>query len=139
MRDDIITAAGDALWVSPLTFLKASSPGSGGWIDNSNQRLGVEHTMPIESPEDMAKIAVTSPHLLLAGRSMALGDVTETTFAHAPLIGDAVVGKGANGLMLVIEKFPGTNTLEVTRNVDQAIAELRRGLPGKRSIPRSSA
>ncbi len=130
MQEDIIAATGDALWVSPLTFLKASSPGSGGWIDNSNQRLGVEHTMPIESPEDMAKIAVTSPHLLLAGRSMALGDVTETTFAHAPLIGDAVVGKGANGLMLVIEKFPGTNTLEVTRRVDQTLAELRRGLPG---------
>ena len=130
MQEDIIAAAGDALWVSPLTFLKASSPGSGGWIDNSNQRLGVEHTMPIETPEDMAKIAVTSPHLLLAGRSMALGDVTETTFAHAPLIGDAVLGRGGNGLMLVIEKFPGTNTLEVTRNVDQALAELRRGLPG---------
>ena len=130
MQEDIIAATGDALWVSPLTFLKASSPGSGGWIDNNNQRLGVEHTMPIESPEDMAKIAVTSPHLLLAGRAMALGDVTETTFAHAPLIGDAVVGKGANGLMLVIEKFPGTNTLEVTRQVDQALAELRRGLPG---------
>ena len=130
MQEDIIAASGDALWVSPLTFLKASSPGSGGWIDNSNQRLGVEHTMPIETPEHMAKIAVTSPHLLLAGRSMALGDVTETTFSHAPLIGDAVVGHGGNGLMLVIEKFPGANTLEVTRNVDQALAELRRGLPG---------
>jgi Cu/Ag efflux pump CusA len=130
MQEDIIAATGDALWVSPLTFLKASSPGSGGWIDNSNQRLGVEHNMPIESPEDLAKIAVTSPHLLMAGRSMALGDVTETTFSHAPVIGDAIVGKGGHGLMLVIEKFPGANTLEVTRNVEQALTELRRGLPG---------
>lgn len=130
VQDDIIAAAGDALWVSPLTYLKSSSPGSGGWIDNSNQRLGVEHAMPIETPEDMAKIAVTSPHLLLSGRSMALGDITETTFSHAPMIGDAIVGKGANGLMLVIEKFPGANTLEVTRDVEQALAELRRGLPG---------
>ena len=130
MQEDIIAATGDALWVSPLTFLKSSSPGSGGWIDNSNQRLGVEHMMPIETPEDMAKIAVTSPHLLLSGRSLALGDVAETTFSHAPLIGDAVVGQGGNGLMLVIEKFPGANTLEVTREVDRALAELRRGLPG---------
>jgi Cu/Ag efflux pump CusA len=130
MQEDIIAATGDALWVSPLTFLKSSSPGSGGWIDNSNQRLGVEHAMPIETPEDMAKVAVTSPHLLLSGRSMALGDVTETTFSHAPVIGDAVVGKGGNGLMLVIEKFPGANTLEVTRNVEQALNEMRRGLPG---------
>jgi Cu/Ag efflux pump CusA len=130
MQEDIIAATGDALWVSPLTFLKSSSPGSGGWIDNSNQRLGVEHAMPIETPEDMAKVAVTSPHLLLSGRSMALGDVTETTFSHAPVIGDAVVGKGGGGLMLVIEKFPGANTLEVTRNVEQALNEMRRGLPG---------
>lgn len=130
MQDDIIAATGDALWVSPLTFLKASSPGSGGWIDNKNQRLGVEHAMPIETPEDLAKVAVTSPHVLLAGRSMSLGDITETTFSHAPVIGDAIVGKGGNGLMLVIEKFPGANTLEVTRNVEHALAELSRGLPG---------
>ncbi len=130
MQEDIIAATGDALWVSPLTFLKASSPGSGGWIDNSNQRLGVEHAMPIETPEDIAKVAVTSPHLLMAGRSMSLGDVTETTFSHAPVIGDAIVNHGGNGLMLVIEKFPGTNTLEVTKNVEQALNELRRGLPG---------
>ncbi len=129
-QEDIVAATGDALWVSPLTFLKASSPGSGGWIDNSNQRLGVEHMMPIETPEDMAKIAVTSPHLLLGGRSLALGDVAETTFSHAPLIGDAIVGQGKQGLMLVIEKFPNTNTLDVTRGVDAALAELRRGLPG---------
>jgi Cu/Ag efflux pump CusA len=34
-QDEIIAAAGDALWLSPLTFLKASATGSGGWIDNS--------------------------------------------------------------------------------------------------------
>lgn len=129
MQDDIIAAAGDALWVSPLTFLKGSAPGTGGWIDNKNQRLTVQHTMPIETPEDMAKIAVAPMNLLLSGKSMSLGEVTEVTFAHPPLIGDAV-GKNPNSLMLVIEKFPSANTLEVTSNVDQALAELSRGLPG---------
>ena len=91
MPEDATAATGDALRVSPLTFLKASSPGSGGWTDNSNQRQGVEHTMPIETPEDLAKIGFTSPsprfhlaftlpHLLLAGMAMALGDVTEIPF-----------------------------------------------------------
>lgn len=131
MQADIIAAAGDALWVSPLTFLRGSAPGTGGWIDNRNQRLGVQHLMPIESPEDMAKVAVAPPHLLLTGKTMALGEVTEVTFAHPPMIGDAIVNEGnGNGLMLVVEKFPSANTLEVTRGVEQALAELSRGLPG---------
>src|SRR5262245_2567512 len=133
-QDDIIAAAGDALWVSPLTFLKGSAPGTGGWIDNANQRLGVPHQMPIPAPEDMAKVAVGAQHLLMTGKTMALGEVAEVTFAHPPLIGDAVVDNGG-GLMLVIEKYPSANTLEVTRGVDQALAELGRGLPGVKIDP----
>jgi Cu/Ag efflux pump CusA len=129
LQEDIIAAAGDALWVSPLTFLKGSAPGTGGWIDNRNQRLSVQHSMPIEAPEDMAKVAVAPLHLLLTGKSMTLGEITEVTFAHPPLIGDAVV-KSGGGLMVVVEKFPSANTLEVTRGVEKALAELSRGLPG---------
>lgn len=129
LQEDIIAAAGDALWVSPLTFLKGSAPGTGGWIDNRNQRLSIQHTMPIETPEDMAKIAVSPFHLLMTGKSLSLGEIAETTFAHPPLIGDAV-GKNGKSLILVIEKFPSANTLEVTRGVDKALAELSRGLPG---------
>lgn len=129
LQEDIITAAGDALWVSPLTFLKGSAPGTGGWIDNHNQRLSVQHSMPIEVPEDMAKVPVAPLHLLMTGKKLTLGEVAEVTFAHPPLIGDAVL-KNGNGLMLVIEKFPSANTLEVTRGVEQALAELSRGLPG---------
>jgi CzcA family heavy metal efflux pump len=134
LQDDIIATAGDALWVSPLTFLKGSAPGTGGWIDNANQRLGVQHQMPIRSPEDMAKVAVGAQHLTMTGKTMALGEVAEVTFSHPPLIGDAIVDNGA-GLMLVVEKLPSANTLEVTRGVDQALAELGRGLPGVKIDP----
>jgi CzcA family heavy metal efflux pump len=129
LQEDIIAAAGDALWVSPLTFLRGSAPGTGGWIDNHNQRLTVQHAMPIEAPEEMAKVAVAPQHLALTGRSLSIGDIAETTFTHPPLIGDAVV-KNGTGLLLVIEKFPYANTLEVTKGVEQALAELKRGLPG---------
>src|SRR5499426_2085374 len=129
LQEDIIAAAGDALWVSPLTFLRGSAPGTGGWIDNRNQRLTVQHSMPIEAPEDMAKVAVAPLHLLLSGKQMSLGEIAEVTFDHPPLIGDAVV-KSGGGLMLVVEKFPSANTLEVTRAVEKALAELSRGLPG---------
>ena len=133
-QEDIITTVGDALWVSPLTFLRASAPGAGGWIDNHNQRLGVEHSMPIEAPEDIAKVPISSPALLASGKRLTLGDVTEVTFAHPPLIGDAIVN-GGNGLILVIDKFPSASTPEVTREVEKALAELSRGLPGVRIDP----
>jgi CzcA family heavy metal efflux pump len=129
MQQDVIASAGDSLWVSPLTFLKGSAPGTGGWIDNANQRLGVHHKMPISMPEDMAKVALTPQHLLMTGKIMSLGDVTEVSFGHPPLIGDAFVNRG-RGLMLVVEKLPSANTLEVTKGVEQALAELKRGLPG---------
>jgi len=129
MQEDVIVAAGDSLWVTPLTFLKASMPGTGGWIDNRNQRLGVHHEMPITKPEDMAKVALAPRHLQMTGKSMSLGDVTEVTFDHPLLIGDAFVNNG-QGLLLVVEKLPSANTLEVTRGVEKALDELSRGLPG---------
>ena len=46
-----------------------------------------------------------------------------------PLFGDAVINDGP-GLMLVVEKFPWANTLDVTHGVENALDELRPGLPG---------
>ena len=48
---------------------------------------------------------------------------------HQPLIGDAVVN-GRTGLLLVVEKVPGANTLEVTHGVEEALDDLRPGLSG---------
>jgi len=52
-----------------------------------------------------------------------------------PLIGDAVINDGP-GLMLVVEKFPWANTLELTRGVEDALTELQPGLPGLEMDPR---
>jgi Cu/Ag efflux pump CusA len=48
---------------------------------------------------------------------------------HQLLNGDAVINDGP-GLMLIVEKLPWANTLEVTRGIDAALAELEPGLPG---------
>ena len=121
--DQIISTTGNALWVSPLTFLEASSPGTGGFIDTPNQRLSVWHVLPISSAEELSQVAVEGTDGLL------LKDVAQVVENHQPLIGDAVINDSSN-LLLVIEKLPGVNTLEVTRNVDTALAALQPGLPG---------
>jgi len=121
--DQVIETTGNALWVSPLSFLEASSPGTGGFIDTPNQRLGVWHVLPISSAEELAEVPVEGTDGLL------LSDVAEVVEDHQPLIGDAVINDAPN-LLIVVEKLPEINTLEVTRGVDEAIAALQPGLPG---------
>jgi CzcA family heavy metal efflux pump len=121
-QEQIISTTGDAMWVSPLTFLNASHPGTGGWIDTPNQRLGVQHLLPIASPENLARVPVDNA-------ALRLGDVAKVVEGHPPLIGDALVN-GTPGLLFVIEKLPGANTLAVTRGVEAALAAMRTGLPG---------
>ena len=119
----IIKTAGNALWASPLSFLEASTPGTGGWIDTPNQRLGVRHLLPIKNAAELAQVSIEG------APSKRLGDVTRVVEDHQPLIGDAIV-KDAPALMLVVEKFPWANTMDVTEEVEQALAALRPGLDG---------
>lgn len=119
----VIETVGNSLWASPLTFIEAATPGTGGFIDTPNQRLGIQHRLPIRTPEDMARIPIEERP------GLVLGDVARIVEDHQPLIGDAVVNDGP-GLFLVIEKFPDANTLEVTRGIEEALAALGPGLAG---------
>ncbi len=120
--DQIVATTGNALWVSPLSFLNASTPGSGGWIDSPQQRLEVRHVLPISSPKDLAQVNIE-------GTSLRLSDVATVVEDHQPLIGDNVLNIDP-GLLLVIEKAPGANTLEVTQGIEAKLDELRPGLSG---------
>ncbi|HSO17491.1 MAG TPA: efflux RND transporter permease subunit [Arthrobacter sp.] len=122
--EQVIKSTGNAVWVSPLSFLEASTPGTGGFIESPSQRLGIQHVLPIRTPADLSKVSVeeaTSP--------MLLGDIAQVREDHQPLIGDAVVGQDA-GLMLVIEKFPGTSTVQVTEDIEAALKDMEPGLTG---------
>jgi CzcA family heavy metal efflux pump len=123
--DQIIETTGNAQFVSPLTFLESSTPGTGGFFDTPSQRLGIRHVFPTARPGDLAKVAIEDT----GARRLRLGDVATIKEDHQPLIGDAVERNGA-GLLLVVEKLPGANTLEVTHGVEDALDELGPGLAG---------
>ena len=128
----VVETTGNALWFSPLTFLNASTPGTGGFIDTPNQRLSVQHISPITTAAELARVPIEPDDPLepgTEGSGLTLGDVANVVEDHQPLIGDAVVNDRP-GLLLVIEKFPEANTLEVTRSIDEAIEALRPGLLG---------
>ncbi len=119
----VIESTANALWFSPLTFVEASTPGTGGFIDTPNQRLGIQHLSPISSAADLAKVRLEDSKLTLG----AVGSVVED---HQPLIGDALVSGGDGDLLFVVEKLPGVSTLEVTRGLEDAIAAMQPGLAG---------
>jgi Cu/Ag efflux pump CusA len=119
---NVLETAGNALWVSSLSFVEASTPGTGGFIETDNQRLGIRHILPIVSPQGLSDVPIS-------GTSHRLGDVANVVEDHQPLIGDAIT-QGGTGLLLVIEKFPGASTMDVTHGVEEAFGELLPGLPG---------
>jgi Cu/Ag efflux pump CusA len=121
----VISTTGNALWVSPLTFIKASTPGTGGFIDTANQRFTIQHVLPITTAKDLSSVIVEDT----VGRTLRLGQVSTVVEDHQPLIGDAVLSSGP-GLMLVIQKFPDASTGDVTTGVKQALDAMRPGLPG---------
>ena len=130
--NQVISTAGNALEVSPLTFLPASSPGTGGFIDTLNQRLHVFHEQAISTPGELAQVPIEDPQggsSSSGGSALTLGDVTDVVEDHQPLIGDALC-TGGDCLLLVIEKFPDANTPRVAEGVDAALDALAPGLPG---------
>ena len=121
----VITTTGNALWSSPLTYVEASTPGTGGFIDTSTQRLGIQHVSPITSPQGLASVTIEDT----GSRKVRLDQVANVVEDHQPLIGDAVFSKG-RGLILVVEKFPGADTRAITAGVEDALDALRPGLSG---------
>jgi CzcA family heavy metal efflux pump len=120
--DDVMETTADALDVGLLKYSSGAHIGTGGWIDTPNQRLGVRNVLPIITPADLARVRVKN------NKDLTLGDVAEVKEDHQPLIGDAIVN-GHPGLLLVVEKFPWGNTLEITRGIDEALQALKPGLP----------
>src|SRR3954451_21368664 len=118
----LIETTGNALWVSPLSFVEASTPGTGGFVETPNQRLGVQHISPITSADQLADVAVEG----VQGPPVKLGDVTSVVEDHQPLIGSAS-DAGQPSLMLVVERFPDADTAQVSLNVDAGLTAMAPG------------
>lgn len=121
----VMAVTADALDAGLLKYTGGAVVGTGGFIDTPNQQLGVQHVLPITTPEELARVLVERKD----GKDIRLADVANVVIDHQPLIGDAVINDGP-GLMLIVEKLPWGNTLEVTRAVEAAIAEIKPGLAG---------
>ncbi|HEY6776758.1 MAG TPA: efflux RND transporter permease subunit [Thermoleophilaceae bacterium] len=120
--DQVMNATADSLDAGLLRYADFGNViGTGGFVDTPNQRLGIRHVLPIATPADLGRVPINP--------AVRLSDVADVVEGHQPLVGDAVINDGP-GLLLVVEKAAGANTVKVTNGVDDALEELRPGLPG---------
>lgn len=94
-----------------------------GFVDNENQRITLRTEGQSVTPEQLARTVVIYQN----GASVKLGDVVKVVDAPAPSIGAALIN-GRSGVILVVSAQYVTNTLEVTRKIEQALEELRPSL-----------
>lgn len=104
---------------------KATAVGAGGFVDTPIQRLAVRHTNAVSKPEDIA----ATVGVFRNGSPVTLGDVADVKIGSPPPIGDAIINDGP-GIMLIVEKQPWANTLEVTHEVEAAMESLEPALKG---------
>ncbi|MBV1850208.1 efflux RND transporter permease subunit [Catellatospora tritici] len=128
--DQVMTETADALEVGLLQFSNGAVIGTDGQVTTPNQTIGVRHVLPIRTAADLAKVTVSR-----AGQApLRLGEVADVVEGHQPLIGDAVI-EGQPGVMLIVEKLPWANTIDVTNGVEQALKTLEPGLTGIKVNP----
>lgn len=123
--EEVMTVTADALDAGLLQYSTGAVIGTGGYVTTPNQRLGIQHVLPITDPATLAEVTIKER----PEGALRLGDVADVVEDHQPLIGDAVINEG-EGLMLIVEKLPWGNTLEVTEGVEAALAEMQPGLSG---------
>ncbi len=122
--DEIMEATANALDVGLLFYSDGAMIGTGGWFEDGHKRYGIEHVLPITSPEELGKVLIGTKN----GSQVRLHDVANVVETHQQMAGDAIINDSI-GLMLIVEKLPWGNTRDITRGVEAAIDKLRPGLP----------
>lgn len=99
---------------------KATGIRGAGFIETPNQRLTLRTQGQSLTPAELAQTVLVHHE----GANVTLGDVATVTVADAPPIGAASIN-GNPGVVLLITGQYQANTLDITRQLDQAVADLR--------------
>ena len=121
----VMDAGADAVEAGLMQYSDGAVVGTGGFIEEGGQRFNIRHVQPIVNPEQIGKIPVIERD----GKVIRIADLGQVVIDPGPMIGDGVVDDGP-GLLLVVQKYRGANTVEVTRGVEEAMREMQPGLPG---------
>ena len=126
--DEVMETTSNALDFSLLRYTRGAKTRIDGMIDTPNQRLVIHHETPVFTPQHLAEVPVA-----LARKRPTppprLRDVADVKWGTWAMFGDAVIDDGY-GLMMIVEKLPWANTLDVTRGIEKVLEEMKPGLSG---------
>ena len=123
--DRVMETASNAVDAGVLQYTDSFLVGTGGFVESNGQRLNIENVQPIVGDKELGKVPVVRRD----GRTLRLADLGVVKTDHQPVWGEGVVNDG-DGLLLIVQKFRGANTMEVTKGVEDVVDEMRPGLPG---------
>lgn len=122
--DEVMETTSEAVDAGVLQYADSFVVGTGGFVESGGKRYNIRNVQPIQSPEDLGDV----PIVRRGGKILRLSDVGVVKEDHQPIWGEGVINDGP-GLMLIVQKFRGANTMEVTEGIEDAMKEMQPGLP----------
>jgi len=102
---------------------RATGVRGAGFVDTKNQRIAFQSEGQSLKPADIADTVLLSQ----GAASVTLGSVADVVEAPEPPIGGAEI-QGRPGVILNVAEQYGADTIEVTKNLEAALEDLRPGL-----------
>jgi HME family heavy-metal exporter len=109
-----------------------ASNAGGGFIDLNSKEYLIRHIGRTNKVEDLQAVSVAWKD----GRPIRLEQVADVRFAPAMKRGDGG-HDGSPAVIVSVQKQPGTDTVRVTRDIEEALRELNQGRPAGLSEPRA--
>ncbi len=106
---------------------RATAVEGSGFIENNNQRIVLQTEGQSLTGADLAKTVILHKNNL----DITLGDVADVLIAPEPPIGSATI-EGKPGVMMMVYGQYGTNTLEVTKNVEAALSNMQHAISAEK-------
>ena len=97
---------------------------AGGYLEGANQEALIRNVGRTASLEDIGNTVIESRK----GVPVLLRDVAEVKFGRQVMRGNAGVN-GEPAVIVSVQKQPGTDTIKLTREVERALAEMKKGMP----------
>lgn len=106
------------------TLRKISQNTTGGYLNQGAQELLIRNIGVVTSVEDIENTVVG----LHFGRSVLLKDIARVEIAAAIKRGDSSYNAKPS-VVVVVQKQPGTDTVEITQKIEEAVQGMQKSLP----------